>query len=568
MRTNGTRLPIIVQLSSMFGIVVILFLSLLGYVLYHFNDVGGMAGNLVQHTSARALTLKDGHTDFTRALLAMRGFLFYPDGAAAYEKSYRDEIQKSLDTVKKYNSTSTEADTKEEGVKLEKLIADYVVLGDKVISAKKANDPNLSQITGQGRQLVADIDAQFLKLNKIQGDYLTNKSNFLVSHSKSQVNIAMMASIAILVLIIVLVYSYSRSLAKRLNNISRELSEVGKLNLTGQDLHPTRNDEIGDMGTVIIEMRKALKTFVNQLHTTGQMLASAGEELSATVDEHLKAVQTVASSVETIAAGANQNNDNISSISATLQQISAGTQQISATAGTVNAQTFDAVKEADQGMNMLTAVVGQNEQIASAMQEITDVTAKLARGSEDIKGIVDVINDIAGQTNLLALNAAIEAARAGEAGRGFAVVAEEVRKLAEQSANATKDIAEIISTMGNEITFAVSTVEKANTEVGKGKTSATNTQKGFEAIIATLGTVKTGIEQIAVAIDETAKGTQAMVASVQNISAIAEETSGNAETVAATVEEQSASMHEISSNAESLAKLATELNHIVKQFKV
>lgn len=568
MKTKGTRLPIIVQLSAMFGVVVFLFLSLLGFVLYHFSDVGSMAGNLVSHTSARALALKDAHTDFTRALLAMRGFLFYPDGAATYEKSYRDEIQKSLETVKKYNTTSTQGDTKEEGARLEKLVADYVVLGDKVIAAKKANDPNLSQITGQGRQLVADIDAQFLKLNQIQSNYLTDKSNYVVNHSKTQVSTAVTVSVIILVLAVVIVYLYSRNLGARLRNLSQELTEVGKLDLTGDDVHPTRNDEIGDMGTVVIEMRKALKTFVNQLHTTGQMLASAGEELSATVDEHLTATQTVAKSVETIAAGAGQNSDNISSISATLQQMSAGAQEISATASSVNSQTYDAVHEADNGMNMLTAVVEQNEQIASAMKEITDVTSKLARGSEDIKGIVNVINDIAGQTNLLALNAAIEAARAGEAGRGFAVVAEEVRKLAEQSANATKDIAEIISTMGSEIAFAVDTVLKANAEVSKGKTSASDTQKGFESIIATLGTVKEGIEQIAVAVDETAKGTQAMVASVQNISAIAEETSDNAGTVAATVEEQSASMHEISSNADSLAKLATELNHIVKQFRV
>lgn len=568
MRTKGARLPMIAQLSAMFGIVVVLFLALLGYALYHFNSVGNMAGSLVQHTSARALQLKDAHTNFTRALLSMRGFLFYPDGAAAYEKSYREEIQKSLEVTRTYNATSTMADTKEAGAKLEKLISDYIILGDRVIAAKKANDPKLPEYTGQGRQLVADIDAQFQHINKLQGAYLAEKSNYVVEHSKSQVGLAVKLSAAIFILVIILVYFYSRNLSRRLGNLSRELTEVGKLDLTGRDAIPERNDEIGDMGIVIIEMRKALKTFVQQLHTTGQMLASSGEELSATVDEHLKAVQTVADSVDAIAAGAGQNSENIGSISAALQQASASAQQISATAGTVNNQTYDAVHEADNGMKMLDAVVSQNEQIAASMEGITNVTSMLARGSEDIKGIVGVINDIAGQTNLLALNAAIEAARAGEAGRGFAVVAEEVRKLAEQSAGATQDIAEIIGRMGNEIASAVATVGKANSEVDKGKLAASDTQKGFEQIIATLGTVKSGIEQIAVAIDETAKGTQDMVASVQNISAIAEETSGNAGTVAATVEEQAASMHEVSSNAESLAKLAAELNSIVRQFKI
>ncbi|MGI6093100.1 MAG: methyl-accepting chemotaxis protein, partial [Negativicutes bacterium] len=234
----------------------------------------------------------------------------------------------------------------------------------------------------------------------------------------------------------------------------------------------------------------------------------------------------------------------------------------------VNAGSEEAVSEAHQGMAMLGQVVAQNESIDHAMSDITEVTAKLAKASEDIKGIIDVISNIAGQTNLLALNAAIEAARAGEAGRGFAVVAEEVRKLAEQSSHATRDIANIISNMGSEITIAVASADKARLEVAKGKDTTLHTQQGFKAIIEKLDSVKAGISQIAAAINQTAKGTQSMVAGIENISAVAQQSTANAQTVAASSEEQTASMHEINANADTLAKSAVALHDIVRKFKI
>lgn len=562
------RFSIIMQLSSIFVIVIGLLLSVLGYVVYHFKDSGDATGSLITHTAVRLNTVKASRLQFTEALLDMRGFLFYPDGASVYEQGYRDKIKKSSELAHKYDASSTQGDTKAAGAKLAKLVDEYIVLGDKVIAAKKANDPNLSSLTTQGRQLVQAITNQFIEVDDLQQKYMDDKGLFLAADAKKDANDAMIAGSIISIAVIILVIWYSRKLTQRLKNISFELSEVGSLTLNGKDVLPTMNDEIGDMGMIIINMKKALSDIVSQIADGSQTLTAASEGLSHAVGEQLKAVETVAESVTAIAAGSSQNADNISNISATIQEISASSEEINASTAEVNISTQNAVAEAEKGMEMLVQSVAQNESISQSMNEITAVTEKLDQGSEKIKGIVDLINSIAGQTNLLALNAAIEAARAGEAGRGFAVVAEEVRKLAEQSANATSDITLIINDMSNEINFAVKTVQQANREVDKGKEVTIATQKGFDVIMEKMAHVKDGIEHIASAVNETSQGIQTMVDSVENISTVAYATSTSAETVAASAEEQTAGMNEIDTNASRLSGLAGGMMEVVKRFKV
>ena len=551
---------------SMILLVVVMLLCILSFSLYELVQVGKGAQGLVSHTAYRLEQSQKIQFYFSSSIKELRGFLLY--GTPKYEQGSREELGKSLEIMKAYNSTTTIAEVKEEGVKLEKLLIEYQSLLEGVIKAKKENSPNLNEILIQGRKQTIVVEKQTIVLENLQKKYLTSIGAKLFEQSEKMTNIAIFASL--FTTIITLGYGYwnSKVLVRRLDVVRKNLMEIGHLNLTGQNLVVKRNDEIGDMALTINSMRVALREFIEKIGQTSQELSNSSVDLSNVVDEQLQAVESVAESAMQIARGASNNAENIRDISATLQEISASSQEAAASSSQVNHGTTTAVEEAVRGMELLDNVVRQNEYMEQAMSGINQVTENLAQGSEKIKGIISVISAIAGQTNLLALNAAIEAARAGEAGRGFAVVADEVRKLAEESNRATTDIIGIINSMGEEIQVAVVTVGKANQEVNRGKEAAASTKQGFDAILDKLKGVNVGISQIAETVDEMAKGTQGMVGNVENINEVAEKTSTNCEMVAVSAEQQNARMREISSSAEKLEDMADTLKLVVGQFKV
>lgn len=560
------RLPIKIQLMMMVGVVVVLLLVVLTFSLYELNQVAKGSERILTHTTSQALQVKDAELKFSEALKELRGFLLY--GSASYEQGSREEMKNSLKLVTDYNAKKTTEIGRVEGKNLEKLLADYLVLLDKVIIAKKNNDPHINEIFIQGQQMTKEIDENYKKVSALQKKSLEDQGNVLVTSSHKM--IIMVTTASIIIVIITLGYGlwYSALIARRLRHVILILAEVARLDLTGKDVYPTRNDELGDIALMMIDMRQALKGFVSQVAQTSDMLGVSSNSLSDTVHEQTRAVESVAESASQIASGTSHNVASITNVSATLQHLSVSAEEAATSASAVSSGTNTAVQEATRGMELLDSVVRQNEYIAGAMDNINRVTGNLAHGSEKIKGIIDVISSISSQTNLLALNAAIEAARAGEAGRGFAVVAEEVRKLAEQSSQATKDIIEIIGDMGEEISIAVSTVGTADQEVERGKKASAATKQGFDAIVSKLKSVNEGVENIASAVAEISKGSQNMVVNVGNINTVAEKTSENCEMVAASAEEQSARMHEINNSADELAKMGHELKIIVGQFKI
>jgi len=206
--------------------------------------------------------------------------------------------------------------------------------------------------------------------------------------------------------------------------------------------------------------------------------------------------------------------------------------------------------------------------IGEKTENAAEVINALDGYSKEIDKIVGMISAIADQTNLLALNAAIEAARAGDAGRGFSVVAEEVRKLAEQSAQSTKEIVALIKNVQINTEKAVAYMDENKKEVQSGQEFANSAGDKFNTIFTMITEIGTGIAEITNSTTKLDTGTKRVVEASDNIDKESRKAASETQTISAATEEQSASMEEIASASTHLAKMAEDLQNTVRKFKV
>ncbi len=302
----------------------------------------------------------------------------------------------------------------------------------------------------------------------------------------------------------------------------------------------TRTDEIGDVykafDMMIASMRSALETITESINN----LASTSAELFSTS--------------ENIARGAASQSEEADTTIAAVEEVNATVIEVSKNAYNV-AQSAQSAKDSAENSNSIVADTrAMMEQIANTVTKTAAMVKELGESSIEIGNIIQVINEIADQTNLLALNAAIEAARAGEHGKGFAVVADEVRKLAEKTTTATKQITEMIKSIQTDTNSAVSGMQDGVKKVDIGKTKAEEASQSLRKTLAEVENVSSEVSLIANATNEQAKAIDLMAHSIESISNVTKENSTAASESALAVGQ--------------LNRLASDLQALVGKFKL
>lgn len=342
---------------------------------------------------------------------------------------------------------------------------------------------------------------------------------------KATMTRAITVCLALMIISVFAAILVARSISRPISRLAAAAAKVAEGDLT-TNISIHSNDEIGKLAGAFSKMVGHMREVVTEIMDKASIVASSSQQLNTSAQE--------------TAASANETSATMTEISTTVEQVGANIQEVSALSET-------ATEHASEGSKGINRVIEQMQSIAKASEAVSVSIDGLNKKSQEINQIVELITSIADQTNLLALNAAIEAARAGEQGRGFAVVAEEVRKLAEQSASAAKEIYALINTIQFESQKAVESMAEGGKEVEAGTRVVGEVGENFKEIIGS-------VQELTSQIQEVASATEHMSAGVQN--------------VAATTEEQTASMEEVSASAESLSQLSEELNALVGRFKV
>ncbi len=416
-----------------------------------------------------------------------------------------------------------------------------------------------------------------------------------------------------------------RSIRKPIELVTQRLHDLaqGEGDLTKR-LNLQRNDEIGTISNHVDSFMDKLNVTFRGILETVIELAATGEQLSQNSNEATRATQQVATTIEQVAKGSSEQSRSITDsvklvdqVAQAIDQITSGAQEQSRNVLDTTNQVGDMVNKINKmadGMETVKQVAEQNGEVAinggksvektvngmlkvkEAVFETAQRIHELGDQSQKIGDIIQVIDDIAEQTNLLALNAAIEAARAGEHGKGFAVVADEVRKLAERSSKATKEIAELITDIQRGTKVAVESMQIGTREVEEGVNLAQEAGQSLNEIVQGVRTtgdnvhhimdliqdilsssqaVSSSINNAAAITEENTAATEEMSASadqvnlsIQNVATISQENAAAAEEVSASTEELTASIEEITASAEQLAKMSEKLRTLVKQFKV
>ncbi|MCG2710868.1 MAG: methyl-accepting chemotaxis protein [Candidatus Omnitrophica bacterium] len=335
-----------------------------------------------------------------------------------------------------------------------------------------------------------------------------------------------------------------------------------------QSLDLDSEDEIGLLARSYNTIINNVHNMVRGIRDLASKVSSFAQEISTSSKEMNASTQEISSTIQKIANGVTTQARRVEDTSHLMEDMSNSVRRVAENAQSATMASEKSLEQAESGGNATNEAVEKMNKITVTVSNAAAVVQSLGEKSQQIGQITETITSIADQTNLLALNAAIEAARAGDAGRGFAVVAEEVRKLAEGSAEAARRIGTLIKGIQIETPKAVKSIEAGTKEVNEGALIVSRVSDSLIEIIEAAQLSASKVKEITTATQTQLSNSEKIVKAVDEVAVVAEESASATEQASSAAQEQTASMQELTASAEELARLSLDLQGLVGQFKL
>ncbi|KIZ55542.1 chemotaxis protein [Bacillus safensis] len=374
-------------------------------------------------------------------------------------------------------------------------------------------------------------------------------------------------SVIAIILAMILSFLLARSITTPIKRLIGHVRKVSEGDLTST-LAVKSQDEIGFLTKSINQMTEDIRELIEKVKGASDQVVKSADEVTHISNETLLSSEQIATAIQEVATGATKQASDAETINEKSEHLYEKVRHMGELASQMQTNSKSSEDASYKGLDALGVLVQKSSQANEESKKVEQMLLDLEHKTKNIENVVTAISEISDQTNLLALNASIEAARAGESGRGFAVVAEEVRKLAEQSAQSTKHISETVKLIQDEskkAAEAMTTASKMNEEQG----AAINaTGEALSSITMEMQALVGSIDSIHTQINEMTEEQQKMSDSIQSIAAISEESAASAEEVHASTDEQVQVLERTKTSTEMLNESSQALRQAVDRFKV